>query len=117
MCLFRPFQIVYSYGRLAFLIAYGFSIIFAALAVTAGMMTIIMNGTSFSNDFSTILRVRRSAGLSMEVKDGDTTKSDPLPRYLKHACIGVGPSTATRQMTEKADISVNELSLVDDLRD
>jgi hypothetical protein len=41
-----------------------------------------MNGASYTNDFSTILRVSRTAALSEELAQGDGDGTEPLPERL-----------------------------------
>ena len=66
-------------------------ILFTILAAIAGIIALLLNGASYSNNFSTIVRVARPADLSAEVsiKDSDGFGRDPLPRYLKHARLSI----------------------------
>jgi hypothetical protein len=59
------------------------------------MTALIQSGESYSNNFSTAVRVSRTAELSVEVMDQDGSGRDPLPAYLKDACIDISAKTAT----------------------
>ena len=43
------------------------------------------NAASFTNDFSTIVRVAKTASLSVAIEDRDGMGFEPLPNYLKSA--------------------------------
>jgi hypothetical protein len=57
----------------------------ATLAVLLGLFGLVSNAESYSDSFSTIFRVSRTAELSAEVEEKDGTGRDPLPAYLEHA--------------------------------
>ena len=82
------------------------------LAVIAGMASLILSGVSYSYNFSTIVRVGRKAELSVEVMDQDGSGRDPLPEYLKHARLDIGPNTATAKELETAESPAEQQSLV-----
>jgi hypothetical protein len=52
-----------------------------------GLYALALNAESYSNSFSTILRVSRTADLSVEVRNEDHSGRDPLPDYLKYATL------------------------------
>ena len=76
------------------------------------MITLSLSGASYSNNFSTIVRVSRTAELSNEVKDDDRTGYDPLPTYLKHARLYISSETTTANVHEMTDTPSEEHSLV-----
>ena len=80
------YQSVYSYNKVTLWIAYGLSIFFSALAAIAGIVAIILSGASYSNEFSTIVRVTKTGDLDVEIGDrkSDGFGRDPLPGYLEH---------------------------------
>ncbi|MDI1487031.1 MAG: hypothetical protein OHK93_006294 [Ramalina farinacea] len=85
------FHNIYTYDRETLWISYGLSIFFTTLAATAGIIAVLLNGASYSNNFSTIVRVARTADLSTEIldKERDGFGRDPLPKYLKHARLNM----------------------------
>jgi hypothetical protein len=80
--------------------------------VVAGIITLSSSGASYSNKFSTIVRVSRTAELNDEVKDNDGSGYDPLPTYLKNARLNIGANTATANTYEMTDTPPEEQSLV-----
>jgi hypothetical protein len=88
----QTFSISFRYDITTFWISYGLSLFATLLAIFAGSVALVLNGASFSNEFSTIARISRSAGMSVEMKREDTVGSDPLPSYLKHAQLDVKSS-------------------------
>jgi hypothetical protein len=68
-------------------------VFFAGLAVIAGLIVLILSGASYSDNFSTIFRVSRTAKLSVEVMDQDRSGYDPLPDYLKRARLDIDANT------------------------
>ncbi|KAL9632579.1 MAG: hypothetical protein Q9204_003730 [Flavoplaca sp. TL-2023a] len=81
------YQTVYSYNHSTLWIAYGLSILFSALAAIAGIVVIILGGASYSNQFSTVVRVAKTGDLDVDIVDqkSDGFGRDPLPDYLEHA--------------------------------
>lgn len=83
------YQNIYVYTRHKLWLANGIAIACASTAVAIGLYTILSTGTSYSSDFSTIIRVARGSTLSEEVDPSDTDGKDPLPDYLKRSSISV----------------------------
>jgi hypothetical protein len=81
--------IVYDYDAATLWLAYGIAILFTLLAVAIGFYAIVANGASFTNDFSTIVRVTKSAELSVEIEEEDGAGKNPLPKYLEKARLGI----------------------------
>ena len=80
---------VYQYTRRRLWITYGVSLLCATVAVALGLHAIIAGGASYSNEFSTILRVSRHAYLDHEVAQCDAAGTDPLPKYLAKATLTI----------------------------
>ncbi|KAF4626926.1 hypothetical protein G7Y89_g11231 [Cudoniella acicularis] len=102
------YQNLYNYDRATLWIAYGLSILFTTLAVIIGMIALILNGASYSNNFSTIIRVSRTTELNVEVTDQDVFGRDPLPSYLKHARLNMGVKTANTNAYEMVETLAEE---------
>ncbi|RSL68340.1 hypothetical protein CEP54_002880 [Fusarium duplospermum] len=80
---FSTMHPVYIYARNRLWLAYGLGIACSILILCIGMLAIHMNGASFSNTFSTLLRRGRGASLSSEIEKVDLDGRDPLPEYIK----------------------------------
>jgi hypothetical protein len=76
---------IYIYAERTLWLAYGIAIAFTFLAVCAGTIALLLNGASFTNDFSTIVRVGRVATLSEEVTESDGDGTGSLPEHLKNS--------------------------------
>jgi hypothetical protein len=85
----QKYQNVYEYDRRTLWISYGLAIAFTALAICSGVVAIVSNGASYSNAFSTIFRVSRTAGGEINIYAGDGAGHDPLPGYLKLARLNL----------------------------
>ncbi|KAK5679710.1 hypothetical protein LTS10_007658 [Elasticomyces elasticus] len=106
------FRNVYAYDSVTLWIAYGLSILFTALAVSAGIIALVQNGASYSNYFSTVLRVSRTAELDVQVAGRDGPGHDPLPAYLHHARLGLGSQAVDARGYELVKGSTDQQSLV-----
>ena len=84
---------VYVYSSARLWTAYGIALFFAAVAAAVGIWAFIVNGVSYSQDFSTVFRVARGATMSEEVKTEDIDGRDPLPKYLKTSKVWLAPVT------------------------
>jgi hypothetical protein len=80
-------QNTYAYDSRNLLISYGLAVSFALLAGIAGCISILSNGASYSNRFSTVLRTTRGQELEELVAHNDRTGVDPLPKHLEKARI------------------------------
>lgn len=78
---------IYIYAAYKLWLAYGLAVGATALIVLFGIAAIIANHASFSNRFSTILRLSRGAQLSHEINPADLGGRDPLPAYAKKATV------------------------------
>ncbi|KAL8753297.1 MAG: hypothetical protein Q9184_005465 [Pyrenodesmia sp. 2 TL-2023] len=81
------YQNIYIYDRATLWIAYGLSLLFSTLAAIVGLVAITLSGASYSNQFSTIVRVAKTGELNVDPGDqrSDGFGRDPLPEHLKHA--------------------------------
>lgn len=71
-------------------LAYGLEIFFTILAVGIGVSNILINGASYQNSFSSILRSSQDASLSVKIKEQDMNGKSPLPSYLAKATVTFG---------------------------
>jgi hypothetical protein len=85
----RIYHNIYVYAARRLCIAYSVALACATIVVALGLYAIITNGASYSNEFSTILRVSRHALLDHEVSPGATDGRDPLPEDLAKATLMV----------------------------
>jgi hypothetical protein len=88
----ETYRNVYVYTRRRLCTAYGTAILVATVAILLGLHTVFTVGASYSNEFSTILRVSRHAHLSREVTYEDATGQDPLPKYLAKTTLTITKS-------------------------
>ncbi|KAK4494842.1 hypothetical protein PRZ48_014198 [Zasmidium cellare] len=86
----HEFHNVYAYAVAKLWLAYGIAIGFTLLGLLVGVASMLVNGAVFSREFSTVLRAGRSAGLSVEVREGDGDGRDPVPGYLEDAEVWFG---------------------------
>lgn len=86
---FRTYENVYSYSAARLWLIYGPAIFFTTLAVAIGLHSMIMEGVSYSDDFSTIMRATRQAELSASFRESDTGGENPLPKRLEQATVGI----------------------------
>ncbi|KAM0721362.1 hypothetical protein Q7P37_002286 [Cladosporium fusiforme] len=72
---------VYIYTPYKLWLSYGAALAAATITVAIGLCVVISQGASYSNDFSTVLRVARHALLEPEIDAADDGR-DPLTRSL-----------------------------------
>jgi hypothetical protein len=102
---FVTYQNTYVYSAAKLWLAYGLAILFAFLATMVGLMSLYINGSSYSNTFSTVMRITRDAQLSVEISKEDGTGANPLPAYIANATISFrGSSVPDRQMKEEGAV-------------
>jgi hypothetical protein len=80
-------QNTYAYDSRNLFISYGLAVSFALIAGVAGCVSILSNGASYSNRFSTVLRTTRGQELEELVVHNDRTGVDPLPKHLEKSRI------------------------------
>ena len=84
------------YTSLRLWVAYALATLGAAIPVALGLYAIFATGASYSNDFSTILRVSRRAHLDKDVSDKAADGRDPLPKDLAKATLYGGQTRRDR---------------------
>ncbi|OCL03432.1 hypothetical protein AOQ84DRAFT_419192 [Glonium stellatum] len=88
---FFRFQNQYLYKPKDLLIAYGISIFWALICIALGAVAINSNGGSYSNNFSTVVRVSRGPELDRLIEEGaDRSGADPLPDHIAEAEVTFG---------------------------
>ena len=97
---------VYRYAMIRLWTAYGLAIACATAAVALGVHTIVTSGSSYSNEFSTIVRVSRHAHLGHEVDSCDASGRDPLPKYLKRTTFKLSGESDV----ESTDLDVKKVT-------
>lgn len=88
-------------------LAYGLALGATAIIVLFGIAAIIANNASFSNRFSTILRLSRGAQLSHEINQIDLAGQDPLPSYAKKATVTFSQEKTLRKRNSNAYMLVD----------
>jgi hypothetical protein len=78
---------VYVYSQSLLWIGYGISLFLGSVFVTMGMVALIHNGASYSDIFSTVLRVTGLTTVDKVILPEDMNGRDPLPTYLAHAMV------------------------------
>jgi hypothetical protein len=99
------YQTVYVYAPFKLWLAYGLAILFAATAVFIGLVAMLSNGITYSNQFSTILRTARHAQMDTTILPEDADGDDPLPHYLARARVSFldGRSTSKKRRLSSVD--------------
>ncbi|KAL2426713.1 hypothetical protein ABEF95_012020 [Exophiala dermatitidis] len=87
------FQPQFVYQPRTLLVTYGVSTLFAFICVVMGVHALLHNGASYTNSFSTIVRVTRDPSFSRLIADeGDLQGAEPVPRHIREAEIRLGRS-------------------------
>jgi hypothetical protein len=78
-------QNTFAYNSRTLFIAYGSSILLSAVCLACGLAALKSNGASYTNHFSTILRMTRDRRFGEFIQDEeDCAGTDPLPKDLAH---------------------------------
>ncbi|KAK4494737.1 hypothetical protein PRZ48_014093 [Zasmidium cellare] len=93
---------VYAYAASKFWIASGLAIAVATIVVIFGCAAIVLNQASYSNDFSTWLRLSLGSDLSQDIAAKDLLGEDPLPEYIASTTIRL--PQAGREYVTSADV-------------
>ncbi|GAB7344240.1 hypothetical protein MBLNU457_2124t1 [Dothideomycetes sp. NU457] len=80
-------QNFYVYSAWRLWIAYGLAIAFTTFAVGTGIFAILENEGTYTNDFSTVLRIVHSGKLVVDLDDKDTDARGPLSDKLANATV------------------------------
>lgn len=93
------FRNIYVYSASKLWLAYGLAGLFSTAAVAMGLVALVSNQASYSNDFSTVVCVARNAEMSADVRKEDAEGRDPLPEYLAKATLSIrGSAHKFRQL-------------------
>ncbi|KAH0396899.1 hypothetical protein KCU89_g8835, partial [Aureobasidium melanogenum] len=105
---FTTYHNVYVYNNRILWIAYGIATGSTLIAVAIGTAALLSNGSACSNNFSTVLRIKKTMSEEILEKEGDG--SEPLPKRLARARVQLGDSR--EQLAEKASVS-SSVTLID----
>jgi hypothetical protein len=83
----------YSYNWRRLALAYGIAITSTFCAILVGCYTIVSTGFSYSNKFSTIVRVSRSEKLDVLIAPEDRRGHDPLPEHIAKTAFSIADGT------------------------
>jgi hypothetical protein len=87
----QEFQSQFVYESRTLFIAYGISILFASICILLGVHALLHNRASYTNSFSTIVRVTRDPLLSSLIADeGDLQGAEPVPEHIRKAEVRLG---------------------------
>lgn len=73
---------LYSYNPRDLYIAYGAGLGATLVCLAIGIFALLRNGCSYTNEFSTLIRVTRDASIEGIVPRIHRSGADPLPRVL-----------------------------------
>ncbi|EXJ59535.1 uncharacterized protein A1O5_12160 [Cladophialophora psammophila CBS 110553] len=89
----QRFESQFVYEPRTLLIAYGLGAFFALICVLLGVHALLHNGASYTNSFSTIVRVTRDPALSRLIaEEGDLQGAEPVPKHIRRAELRLGRS-------------------------
>ena len=78
----------FTYNPRTLLIAYGIAILLAAACLACGLAALYSNGVSYTNNFSTVLRMTRDHRFDEFVRDEeDRSGADPLPQHIADVVV------------------------------
>lgn len=83
------YNIVYFYNWQRLALSYSAVLLLALVAMIIGLYTIFSTGQSYSNNFSTILRVAQNENLAALIEERDRKGQDPLPKHIAKARFGI----------------------------
>lgn len=98
---------IYIYSASKLWLAYGLAVGATAIIASLGLAAMIANEASFTNRFSTILRLSRGAQLSYEINHADLSGQDPLPIYAKKATVRFSPQSVSQLKDQNAYMLVD----------
>jgi hypothetical protein len=89
-------------------LAYGLAIGFTSIAVGIGIAALLSKGSAYSNNFSTVVRIKKT--MSEEIRENQGEGSEPLPKRLARARVLLGDHG--EQLVEEMSVS-SSVTLVD----
>ena len=105
---FTSYHNVYIYNSHILWLAYGLAIGFTSVAVGIGTAALLYNGSAYSNNFSTVVRIKKS--VSEEIQENEGDGSEPLPKRLARARVVLGDHE--EQLAEKSS-KTSSMTLLD----
>ena len=100
---------IYSYRYKNLLLSYGVALALSLLACIVGWMSIINNNASYSNRFSTVLRVLSGGNVTGFVAPEDCKGRDPLPKYLAKARIDLSQGTRVQEGDGGSEVELHQI--------
>jgi hypothetical protein len=83
----ETYEPVYVYSPFKLWVAYGPAILLASIGVLLGLLAMLLNGVTYTNHFSTVLRTARHVYLGTAIRSEDAGGKDPLPKYLAKTTV------------------------------
>ena len=93
---FLTLHSVYEYSHYKLWLAYGLAVAASGMIVILGLVIMYLSGTSYSNNFSSLLCLSRGARLSRKIVESDYDGNEPLPKYLEKAKINFAGGALSR---------------------
>jgi hypothetical protein len=100
---------IYSYRYKNLLLSYGVALALSLIACIVGWMSIINNNASYSNRFSTVLRVLSGGNVTGFVAPEDCKGRDPLPKYLAKARIDLSQGTRVQEGDGGSEVELHQI--------
>jgi hypothetical protein len=100
---------IYSYRHSNLLLSYGLALGLSLLACIVGWVSVINNNASYSNRFSTVLRVFSRGNAIGFVAPEDCKGTDPLPRYLAKARIDLSQGTRVHKGEMESELELYQI--------
>ncbi|KAK5155826.1 hypothetical protein LTS14_005392 [Recurvomyces mirabilis] len=97
---------IYIYSAKTLWAAYAAAVALAIVVLGIGLLSLALNDGSFANDFSTVLRVARSAPMSDEILPQDSDGRQPLPKHLTKARVML--SVKGVPLTDKGSMAASD---------
>ena len=76
-------EIVYNYNQRWLFLSYGLGFGFTVISAAIGLTSIHQNAASYTNKFSTILRVTRGTEYDAMIADEDRQGQEPVPKHIR----------------------------------
>jgi hypothetical protein len=81
------FSNVYTYSADLLWLAYGMAIGATIISIITGFITVSVNNGSYSDGFSTVLRIASNISLSRPLQFDETTGKQPTPDHVKDIVV------------------------------
>lgn len=73
----------FTYAPRGLVVAYGIAILLSSICLALGLAAIYGNGVTYTNNFSTILRMTRDKAFDVSIQgEEDCSGADPLPDHI-----------------------------------